>query len=112
MRIIEFGSQRGRAVIHYGSQGVSATGLIRSEQVALTVLHIEADGEVGRHPAVSDQLFMVVSGRGRVRGGDNVWHPISAGQAAVWTAGEPHTTQADEPITALVLEVADLALVV
>ncbi len=110
MRIIEYGPERAREVTHYGCRGVSATGLVRSEQVALTVLHIKAGGEVGRHPAVVDQLFMVVSGRGRVCGGDNVWQPISAGQAAVWTAGEPHTTQADESITAVVLEVPDFAV--
>jgi len=68
------------------------------------VLRVAAGGEIGRHPASVDQLFLVIAGRGSVCGGDGVWHPIEAGQAALWAAGEEHTTRADEPLVAIVVE--------
>lgn len=110
VRIIDFGPDTGRQITHHDSRGVRASGLIRSEHVGVTVLHVEAGGEIGCHPAVVDQLFLVMSGRGKVQGGDETWQPIAAGQAAVWTAGEPHITRAEEPMTAAVVEMRDLPL--
>lgn len=39
---------------------------------------VAAGGEIGRHPATRDQLFVVVAGKGSVCGGDGVWQPIEA----------------------------------
>ena len=41
-------------------------------------------------------------------GGDGLWQPIAAGQAALWVAGEEHTTRADEPLVAVVVEVSQV----
>ena len=73
------------------------------------MLRVAAGGEIGRHPATVDQLFIVVAGSGLVCGDDEVWHPIGTGEAALWTAGEEHTTRADADLTAVVIEMADLA---
>jgi len=73
------------------------------------VLRVEAGGEIGRHSATTDQVFLVVAGRGEVSGQDGRWHPIRAGQAAVWAAGEEHTTRAHENLTAVVVEMEGLA---
>jgi quercetin dioxygenase-like cupin family protein len=71
-------------------------------------MQVAAGGEIGRHPATVDQLFVVVSGRGSVCGGEGVWQSIEAGQAALWAAGEIHTTRADEPLVAIVVEVSQV----
>jgi quercetin dioxygenase-like cupin family protein len=83
---------------------VRFTGLTRMGDGGVAVLRVAAGGEIGRHQAVGDQLFVVIAGQGSVCGGDGVWHPVEAGQAALWTAGEEHTTRADESLIAIVVE--------
>jgi quercetin dioxygenase-like cupin family protein len=111
VRIIEAGPDQGHAITHYGSHGMMAQGLVRADAVAVTVLRVAAGGEIGRHPTIVDQLFLVVAGRGEVCGGDEVWHDIAAGQAAVWAADELHTTRATEDLVAVVVEMPNLPLV-
>jgi quercetin dioxygenase-like cupin family protein len=108
MRIIACGP--GREITDFGSRGVRFTGLTRIGDGGVAVLRVAAGGEIGRHPAGHDQLFVVVAGRGSVCGGDGVWHRIEAGQAALWTAGEVHTTRADEPLTAIVIEAPQVSV--
>jgi quercetin dioxygenase-like cupin family protein len=96
-------------VAAFDSQSLSAQALVRADQVAITILRVAAGGEIGRHPASVDQLFVVVAGAGSVCGDDEVWHPIGTGEAALWTAGEPHTTRAEADLAAVVVEMADLA---
>src|SRR5690242_1095668 len=104
MRILAFPVEQGREMTYHGSSGVTFCPLTRAGQGGAAVMHVAAGGEVGRHPATVDQLFVVVAGRGRVCGQDGVWTPIAAGEAAFWTAGEEHTTQADEPLVAVLVE--------
>lgn len=112
MRIIHVGPGEGREVTQFSSRGLRAQALIRHREVAVTVLRVAAGGEIGRHPATVDQLFLVVDGRGDVCGEDGVWRPIGAGQAALWSAGEQHATRAEEDLTAVVVEMpAERAIV-
>jgi quercetin dioxygenase-like cupin family protein len=94
----------GREITAYGSRGLTAEALVRSEGVALTVLRVAAGGEIGRHPTDVDQFLLVLSGRGEVRSADGPWEPVEAGQLVIWRSGEVHTTRADEGLTAYVLE--------
>ena len=57
-----------------------------------------------RHPAASDQLFVVVLGEGGASGGDAADEPITAGTAVFWPAGEEHETSTDVGLTAIVVE--------
>ena len=104
MRVVGFGPEVGRDISAYASQGLRGVWLLRGEDVNVTVLHLDAGGEVGKHPAAADQLFLVTAGRGEVCGGDGTWHPIGPGQAAIWAAGEEHITRAGQPMTAVVIE--------
>ena len=61
-------------------------------------------GKVGRHPAASEQLFIVVRGSGWVVGEDGRREPIATGEAVLWEAGEEHESGSDEGLTALVVE--------
>ncbi len=100
----------GRAVEKFGSVGMHAQALIRSDKVNVTVLHVAAGGEIGRHPATVDQLLLITAGHGSVQSGDNTWQDIHTGQAVLWHAGEHHTTRAVEAITAIAIEMPDLPL--
>jgi quercetin dioxygenase-like cupin family protein len=108
MRIVDFGPAQGREINSFDSKHLWAVGLIRDDDVSVTALHVGAGGEIGRHPAAVDQLFLVVSGRGSVCGDDGEWQPVSAGQAVLWAAGEHHGTRADGDLTAIVVEMPDL----
>jgi quercetin dioxygenase-like cupin family protein len=110
MEIVAFDAGRARQVTHFGSDGFGVVPMVRAEAFAVTVLHLAAGGVVGTHPAVVDQLLMVVSGSGETAGADGDWRPIRAGQAALWVAGEQHTTRAFEPMVALAVEAAGLRL--
>jgi quercetin dioxygenase-like cupin family protein len=61
-------------------------------------------GAIGRHPAVSEQLFCVVAGSGWVSGGDGAPSSIVAGQAAWWEAGETHGVETEGGLTALIVQ--------
>jgi quercetin dioxygenase-like cupin family protein len=68
------------------------------------VIELEAGGIVGRHPAASAQLFVVVGGSGWVSGADDLRIQISAGEAVLWEPGEEHESGSDEGMTVLVVE--------
>jgi quercetin dioxygenase-like cupin family protein len=70
----------------------------------VVVIEVEAGGLVGRHPAASAQLFVVVRGSGWVSGADSLRRQISAGEAVLWEAGEEHESGSDEGMTVLVVE--------
>ena len=110
MEIVDFGSDRAKPVSRFGSVGFGAAPVVRGDGLGVTAMHLAAGGEIGSHPAVVDQLLLVVAGRGEVCGADGVWHAISAGQGALWAAGEQHTTRADEAMVAVAVELADLRL--
>jgi quercetin dioxygenase-like cupin family protein len=108
---LDFRQVTGRPVRAYGSVGVIARAVARGDSGAVTVLHVEPGGEVGRHPAPVDQLLLVVAGEARVRGGEGEWVDLAAGQAVVWAAGEEHVTRADTALTAFLVEMPALPLV-
>jgi quercetin dioxygenase-like cupin family protein len=111
MEIKDLRGPGGREIAAYGSRGLTAEALVRSESVALTVLRVVAGGEIGRHPTDVDQFLLVVFGRGSVQSGDGAWEPVEAGQLVIWRAGEVHTTRADENLTAYVLEAPDIGVI-
>lgn len=106
VEIFDFRQVAGRPVRAHGSVGVVARAVVGGDGGVVTVLHVEAGGEVGRHPAPVDQLFLVVAGRARVRGGGEAWVDLAAGQAVRWAAGEEHVTRADTALTAFVVEMS------
>lgn len=68
------------------------------------VAYLPPGGRVGRHPAASDQLFAVVSGRGWVAGDDAVRREITPGYAARFLTGEDHDVDTETGLTAVVIE--------
>ena len=72
-------------------------------------IRLEPGGEIGRHEAGFGQLFLVLEGSGWAAGGDGKRVPISAGQG-VWIArGEHHEKGSETGLTALIVQVRDLA---
>jgi len=106
MRIVEISAETGREITHHGSVGFRVLGLVRSEQVAVTLLALTPHGEIGRHPATVAQRMVVIAGSGTVCGADEVWRNVHMGQMVEWEAGEEHTTRAgDDGLTAIAIEI-------
>ena len=104
MRIVGYLDRQATDVTAFGSTEVRFSPLTRIGEGGVAVLRVGGGGEIGRHPAAMDQLFVVLAGRGSVCGGDGTWQSVEAGQAVLWAAGEEHTTRADEPLVAIVIE--------
>ncbi|CAH1206955.1 hypothetical protein PAECIP111890_02893 [Paenibacillus sp. JJ-223] len=62
------------------------------------------------HPAVSEQVFLVLEGEGWVEGADGQHEKIRAGEAAYWRNGENHQSGSDQGLTALLIEGENLAM--
>jgi quercetin dioxygenase-like cupin family protein len=74
-----------------------------------SVLYFEPGGEIGRHEAGFGQLFFAVSGDGWVAGGDGKRLPLAQGRAAFIERGEIHAKGSETGLTALMVQVSDLA---
>jgi len=77
-------------------------------EVRVSLLNLEPGGVVGGHPAVGAQLFLVVSGFGWVRSGDDAPRSLAAGEAALWQDGEVHESRTDEGLMAVIVEADSL----
>src|SRR5689334_13059665 len=73
-------------------------------RVRVAILHLAADGVVGRHPAAARQLFAVVAGEGSATGGSGPSRRLRPGYAALWEAGEEHDVHSPDGLTAICIE--------
>jgi quercetin dioxygenase-like cupin family protein len=109
MRVLRFAAEVGRSIQAFGSVEFRLAPLARLTSGArIACARLGAGGRIGRHPAASAQLLLVVEGEGRVRGetGDEV--PIRAGEAAFWAKGEQHETSTTGGLTAILIEAESL----
>jgi quercetin dioxygenase-like cupin family protein len=104
MRILEFDAAATTIVTEYGSEGLSVTPLSRADGAFVACLRLKPGGRIGRHPAVSSQLFLLVEGDATVSGADGTETTLRPGQAALWERGESHEAHSDEGMLAFVTE--------
>ncbi|HLZ22315.1 MAG TPA: hypothetical protein VKQ30_09350 [Ktedonobacterales bacterium] len=110
MRLFRFDTSAGHPITRFGSAGLVLSPIQRGAgEFQLGCMHLEAGGLVGFHQAVGQQLFLVVHGEGWVRGEHPERHPIVAGQAAFWVAGEWHESGTATGMDVIVLEAETLA---
>jgi quercetin dioxygenase-like cupin family protein len=103
VRIVEISPDAGRDISHHGSVGFRVLGLVRTEQVYVTLLTLAPHGEIGRHPATVAQRLVIIAGSGAACGVDEVY----IGQMIEWDAGEEHTTRAgDDGLSGIAIEIA------
>lgn len=109
MRIFRFDSSAGRQITQFGSVNVVMSPIQQgSGPFQIGCMHLNPGGNVGVHPAVGPQLFLVVQGEGWVRGKGPEHRPIAAGQAAFWQAGESHESGTDTGMDVIVVEADSL----
>lgn len=90
-----------------GAPGV-ALGMLtpgtEPELVRVDLAELRPGASLPKHPAGREQVFLVVSGRGRVAGDDDVEHEVGPGSVVVWQPGEQHTSWADTPMTVVIVQ--------
>lgn len=109
MKIFRFDADVGRPANAFGSQSVILSRILRTtSSVQIACFHIQPGGVIALHQAVGPQLLLVVQGQGWIRGKDEPWTPVHAGQAVYWKDGEWHETGSEGGMTAIVVEGPEL----
>jgi hypothetical protein len=103
MKILSMDPAKAHAVGIYGSQAFTLTH-IAAGNARLSHAVLAPGGCIGRHPATQQQLLLVIDGDGEVSGDNGVFHPLAAGQAALWQPGEEHETRSEMGLTAVIFE--------
>jgi quercetin dioxygenase-like cupin family protein len=103
MRILDVDDLKARPISKFGSEAFWITRLAAGQnRVALAQL--EAGGSIGRHPAASQQLLMVIHGSVTVSGADKRQATLGPGQGAVWEPGEEHDARTGQGVLAVIIE--------
>lgn len=109
MHIVDFGPDHATPIEAFSSRAVASCPLGSGRGAAhVYALHFEAGGSIGRHRAGFDQLFLVVSGRGWVEGGDGSRIELAAGQAARFARGEQHAKGSESGMAAIMVQLEAL----
>jgi hypothetical protein len=99
----------GRAVDRFGSRFEIAELLRATGGAHVAVARLPAGGMIGRHPAVSGQLLIVVEGSGWISGEGAERQPIAAGEGVFWGSGEQHETGTEAGLVAIIIEGPEVA---
>ena len=110
MQLIDFTAGHDTPISVYDSHGAYALplGEGRGESHAYCI-RIDPGGAIGPHEAGFGQLFLVVAGNGWVSGADGARQPIGMGFGAFIARGEVHAKGSDTGLTAIMVQVTDLA---
>ncbi|WP_257347586.1 cupin domain-containing protein [Pseudalkalibacillus decolorationis] len=108
MKIYRFDQEVGKHITQFDSSFIMSRVVAADEPAHIGCMHIKAEGIVGYHKAVSDQLFLVVAGEGWVRGEEDEKTKIKTGEVAFWEDGEWHESGTDTGMTAIVIESTNL----
>jgi hypothetical protein len=104
LKIYRFDAEVGKSISNFGSRFI-VSGIMRlNAEAQISCFHLDSNGLVGIHQAVSSQLFLVVGGKGWVRDEISGQVPISAGRAAFWDKNEWHEAGTDTGMIAIVIE--------
>ena len=109
MHVFSFSAVKGRHISAFGSKGATISPVTRGPRSQQTVaLHLEPNGVLGSHKAVSDQLLIVTSGIAEVTtesGKSKISYTLSPGNAILWRSGEVHEIRAGhEGLLGIILE--------
>lgn len=107
MRIFAIDHLAARNISSFGSSGFEVVPV--GAEAHVVVAKLAPGGVIARHPAVVDQVLVVLSGEAEVSGEDAVKHVLRPGSAALWLAGESHETSSETGMTALIVENDGLA---
>ena len=105
MEIYRFDPEVGKKIDRYDSSGfvISKVAHLFDEAV-INCAYLDSGGVIGYHQTTLPQLFLVVQGKGWVRGESTERSSIQADQAAFWEKGEWHESGTETGMTAIFIE--------
>jgi quercetin dioxygenase-like cupin family protein len=110
MRIVDFSPAQNQPITLYDSVRAYSVALGDGQgEGHVYCVRFDAGGSIGEHVAGFGQLFLVVEGAGWAAGEDGVRVPLRAGQGAYFHRGERHAKGSDTGMTAIMVQVSDLA---
>ncbi|NYG57727.1 quercetin dioxygenase-like cupin family protein [Nocardioides daedukensis] len=104
MRVFHLGAIPHRMIDAHDSIGFSVGALGISADAHLVVVRLKPGGTIGGHPAPGRQLLLVIDGDATVTGGQGDQRTVGPGEAAVWEAGEQHTTSSVNGLLGFLVE--------
>lgn len=104
MEWFRFDERVGKPITEFGSDFIMSKIAITEEKTHITCMYLQVGGSIGYHPAVVNQLLLVVKGEGTVCGEEREFISISEGEAVFWNKGEKHETRSEKGLTAIVIE--------
>ena len=105
MKIFRFDPEAGKNIDGYNSSGLTISRVVHlfGESV-INCAYLDPNGVIGYHQATTPQLFLVMQGRGWVRGEALERTPIEAGQVAYWEKEEGHESGTETGMTVIIIE--------
>lgn len=104
MKIYNFGPNHGEKIEKFDSNFIFSKIIRSNAKVKVSCFHLSANGLVGFHQAVTQQLFLVVKGKGWARGEFPKKIPIAENQTVFWDKNEWHEAGTSTGLTAIVIE--------
>lgn len=108
MEFYRFDKETGRRISKYDSDFLMSRIIQTANGAHIGCMYLEADGIIGYHEAVSPQILLIIAGEGEVRGEDNEYFKVKAGDAVFWQKDEWHETKTTNGLTGIVIESEDM----
>ncbi|MGM7702361.1 cupin domain-containing protein [Pseudalkalibacillus sp. Hm43] len=108
MEFYRFDQAVGKDIKQFDSKFIMSRVVMTDKPAHIGCMHLDVDGLIGYHQAVVPQLLLIMSGEGKVRGEDDQFFPVKAGDAVFWKKDEWHETKTETGLTAIVIESEEL----
>ncbi|GAA0371979.1 hypothetical protein GCM10008932_24120 [Alkalibacterium iburiense] len=83
--------------------------IIQSNQpVKISCMHLGENGIIGLHQATTPQLFLIINGKGLVKGKNGNIVEVNSGSAVFWDKNEWHETRTEDGLIAIAIESEDI----
>jgi len=109
MKVISQKELNKHEITNFKSSNSFASSLLKGfSECQITFMELKSNGVIGLHQAVSDQIFIVLEGRGIISDKLNQQVEITNGDCIFWQKGEWHQTTSIQGLQAIIIEGKDL----
>ncbi|AIQ59114.1 cupin domain-containing protein [Paenibacillus borealis] len=104
MKIYNFQQESGKPISAFNSDFIISKIIHTGSDAHIGCVYLGHQGVIGYHQATCPQLLLIMNGEGYVRGGEEEFTAVRAGQAVFWEQDEWHETRTDSGMTAIIIE--------
>jgi quercetin dioxygenase-like cupin family protein len=104
VRVLDLTTIPAKHMTHFQSKDFAIAGVGSTAASHVAVARLGPGGSIGRHPAATAQMLVVLQGEAWVSGSGEDTLLIGPGQAVVWEDGEQHETRTELGLLALIIE--------